>query len=332
MKPLILGIDSGGSKTAAWLARWGEGAEPEVLGLGAAGPANPQSVGLVEATRQLTAAVEAAFASARIPRQLVASAVLAAAGSDREENHRALTAWAEEFSLAARLQVVHDAWPVLAAGTPEGWGVALISGTGSLAFGKTADGRTARAGGWGFLFGDEGSGYALAVAGLRAVAQAADGRAGPTQLVDAILGHFHVDRAKALISSVYPLAGNQQRIAELAEMVLDVAMAGDATADVIVHEATRQLAAMVAAVAARLDWRGKTVPLALSGSVLVGRQWLCKRLGDDLRSLGLHAGPATVVSEPVVGAMKMARDAHFASQPAGGDDSSPRAVSPKRKP
>ena len=131
MEPLILGIDSGGSKTIAWLARWGEAAEPEVLGRGTAGPANPLSVGFAEAGKNLGAAVTSAFAAAGIPRQTVASAVLAAAGSDREENRRGLLLWGEETSLAARFQVVHDAWPVLAAGTPHGWGIAVISGTGS---------------------------------------------------------------------------------------------------------------------------------------------------------------------------------------------------------
>jgi N-acetylglucosamine kinase-like BadF-type ATPase len=309
MEPLILGIDSGGSKTVAWLARWHEGAEPEVLGRGVTGPANPQSVGFPETLKNLTAAVTAAFAAAGIPRQAVASAVLAAAGSDREENRRALSAWAEEISLAARFQVVHDAWPVLAAGTPDGWGIALISGTGSLAFGRAAEGRTARAGGWGFLFGDEGSGYSLAVAGLRAAAQSADGRAPPTQLLDALLDHFHLDRPEALIPAVYPLAGNRQQIAKLAETVLAVAAEGDATAGEIVHEAARQLAVMAAAVAARLAWRGETIPLALAGGVLVGNELLCERLLEELPALGLQAGPVAAVREPVRGALLLARKA-----------------------
>jgi N-acetylmuramic acid 6-phosphate etherase len=307
MDPLILGIDSGGSKTVAWLARWDEGVEPEILGRGAAGPGNPQSVGFEGALQSLTSAVVAAFATAGIPRQSVASAVLAAAGSDSEENRRAFSIWAEETSLATRFQVVHDAWPVLVAGTPKGHGIALISGTGSLAFGRAADGNTARAGGWGFLFGDEGSGYALALAGLRAAAHSADRRAAPTSLSEAILGHFHLERPEALVAAVYPLASNRQRIAELAETVLDVEVAGDATAQEIVSEATRQLAKMVAAVAAQLDWLSATIPLALAGGVLVGRPFVGDQLLKDLQSLGLQIGPVCLVREPVLGALKMAK-------------------------
>ena len=315
MESLILGIDAGGSKTVACLARSRGTDEPLVLGRGAAGPANPQSVGFPAALKNLTAAVTAAFDAAGIPCQAVASAVLGAAGSDGAENCRMLSEWAEEISLAARFQIVHDAWPVLAAGTPDGWGIALISGTGSLAFGRAADGRTARTGGWGFLFGDEGSGYALAVAGLRAAAQAADGRGPPTRLLDAILDHFHLDAPEELVPAVYPLANNRPRIAELAETVLAVADAGDATASGIVDEATGQLACMIAAVAARLDLLRETIPLALAGGVLVGSRLLRARLQDKLRALGLQAGPVAVVHEPVLGALKLASEVHSTNSP-----------------
>jgi N-acetylmuramic acid 6-phosphate etherase len=306
MATLVLGIDAGGSKTAACLARCDEAAEPAVLGRGTAGPANPQSVGWPDTLANLTAAVTAAFAVADIPRQSVASAVLAAAGSDRDENRQALSSWAGDQALAERFRVVHDAWPVLAAGTPGGHGIALISGTGSLAFGRAADGRTARAGGWGYLFGDEGSGYALAVAGLRAAAQAADGRAAPTGLLAAVLDHFHLDQPAALVSAVYPLACDRQQIAELAATVLDTANAGDAAACRIVSEAAGQLAAMVAAVAARLDWPGATIPLALAGGALIGGPLLRERLHDALQASGLAIGPVALVPEPVLGAVKLA--------------------------
>jgi N-acetylmuramic acid 6-phosphate etherase len=308
MDKLLLGIDAGGSKTLACLARSDKSSELEVLGRGAAGPANPQSVGFSVAMENLTAAVTAAFAAAGIPRQRVASAVLAAAGSDSDKNRRTLSDWAEGISLAACFKVVHDAWPVLAAGTPDGWGIALISGTGSLAFGRAVDGRTARSGGWGFLFGDEGSGYALAVAGLRAAAQAADGRALPTRLLDAFLDHFHLDRPEALVPAVYPLSGDRQQVAALAETVLDVAVAGDAAAGRIIDEAAHQLALMVTAVAARLDCSGTAVPLALAGGVLIGGPLLGGRLQDELRARGFLLGPVAAVTEPVLGAVKLARE------------------------
>src|SRR5207302_776208 len=96
-----------------------------------------------------------------------------------------------------------DAALLLAAGTPEGWGVAVVAGTGSMAFARAADGRTARAGGWGPLLGDEGSGYAIALAGLRAAARSADGRAQVTPLTDRLLAAYGLTRPQELIGAVY---------------------------------------------------------------------------------------------------------------------------------
>ena len=167
---LVLGIDGGATKTVAWLALRSGGGEPSVVGRGAAGPANPQAIGFDEALGNLDQAIAAAFDDAGVKPGPLASAVLALAGWDREQNRQVLRRWAEKRCLASRLRMVHDALPVLVAGSPEGWGVALISGTGSFAFGQSRDGRSTRAGGWGYLFGDEGSGYAIALAGLRAAA------------------------------------------------------------------------------------------------------------------------------------------------------------------
>ena len=308
MGPLILGIDAGGSKTVACLGCDEAAPNAKVIGRGTAGPANPRSIGVPQTLAHLSSAGAAAFADAGIPPQPIAAGVLAAAGSDSDENRRVLSRWAEETLRAERFQIVHDAWPVLAAGTSDGYGIALISGTGSIAFGRAADGRTARAGGWGYLFGDEGSGYALALAGLRAAAQAADGRSPPTRLLAAFLDHFRLERPESLVATVYPLANDRQAIAALAGIVLDAAAAGDAAAATIVAHAARDLAAMIAAVAKQLEWRG-AVPLALSGGVLIHRPILCDELLiGGLRALGISPGPITVVSEPVLGALKLAGD------------------------
>ena len=127
------------------------------------------------------------------------------------------------------MDVIEDAALLLAAGTPDGWGVAVVAGTGSMAFARGADGRTARAGGWGPLLGDEGSGYAIALAGLRAAARAADGRAAATPLTDRLLAAFGLTRPEELIGVVYR-GGDRAALAALAPVVLEAADAGDAVA------------------------------------------------------------------------------------------------------
>ena len=304
---LVLGIDGGATKTVAWLAVRSRRGEPSVVGRGAAGPANPQAIGFDEALRNLDQAIAAAFEDAGVQPGPLAAAVLALAGWDREQNRRVLHRWADERRLAGRFRVVHDALPVLVAGSPEGWGIALISGTGSFAFGQSADGRSARAGGWGYLFGDEGSGYAIALAGLRAAAKSADGRAPATQLVDALLRRLDLREPPELIPTVYRFADDRARIASLADVVTQAADEGDAQAQGLLDEAAGELAAMVAAVAQHLGFSHGAFPLALTGGVLLGSERLRRALEARLGSLG--CGPASVacVREPVAGAVRLAQ-------------------------
>lgn len=304
---LVLGIDGGATKTVAWLATRSGAPEPSLVGRGAAGPANPQAVGFDEALGNLDGAVAGAFQQAAVDPGPVAAAVLALAGSDRDENRRVLRRWAEDRRLAARFRVVHDALPVLVAGSPDGWGIALISGTGSLAFGRTRDGRSARAGGWGYLFGDEGSGYAIALAGLRAAAKKADGRGPDTGLLDALVGRLGLQKPQSLIPAVYRMAADRAAIASLADAVTSTAQQGDAVAGQILDDAARELAAMVAAVANKLGWSETPFPLALAGGLVLASSVLQNRLEAHVNSLGLAAAPVTNVPEPVLGAVKLAQ-------------------------
>lgn len=315
---LVLGVDGGGSHTVAWVAARGECAEPgtirhqpkvgrmAVLGRGMAEASNPQSVGLDRAVENLDRAVAAALADAAVAPGPLAAAVIALAGSDRKSNQEAVRRWAEKRQLARSVRIVHDAVPVLAAGSPEGWGIALVAGTGSFAFGQDREGRSCRAGGWGFLFGDEGSGYAIAVAGLRAAAQAADGRGPATRLLGAFLGHLQLPSPEALIPVVYRLAGDRAAVAALADVVLKTARQNDDAAREILDQAARDLAQLVAAVARRLGLAGAAFPLAFSGGVLIGSTRLQICLAAYLAELGLRPDPVVHVAAPVAGAVKLA--------------------------
>ncbi len=305
--PLLLGIDAGGTKTVAWLACEQPGGDLKVIGRGRAGGANPQAVGLEAAVRELDLAVENAFSEANIDRHAVAVAVVAVAGSDRPSVRAGLHEWSDEYRVADHLHVVHDAFPVLAAGTTEGWGVALIAGTGSLAFGQDRSGKQARAGGWGFLFGDEGSSYAIALAGLRAASQAADGRAGPTLLLELFLEHLQLQRAEQLVEAVYPRASRRSWIASLAPVVTEAAQRGDDRAGQILRTAAVELAAMAAAVVRKLQLPDGGFPLAMAGGLLAGCDLLRKLLPGALAGAGCRPSGIELVTKPVVGTLRIAQ-------------------------
>src|SRR5581483_5378036 len=128
---------------------------------------------------------------------------------------------------------------------PEGWGVALVAGTGSMAFARAPDGRTARAGGWGYLLGDEGSGYALALAALRAVVRDADGRGPATRLTSRLLAHFGAVLAQDLVRLVYGGGVDRAALAAVAPYVLEAAAAGDEVAAEIMAGQAEELADLV---------------------------------------------------------------------------------------
>ncbi|MCA9069199.1 MAG: hypothetical protein KDA84_09765, partial [Planctomycetaceae bacterium] len=188
----------------------------QILGRGASGPTNLQAIGLDQTLINLRQAIHQARCESGIGQQCVAAACLAMAGVDRAQEELLLTEWASCHKIAKRIQVTNDSVGLLTAGTPEGWGIALIAGTGSIAFGQTVDGRVARTGGWGYLLGDEGSAYALALAGLRAAVRSADGRDPTNQLLPAFLTRLELDHADDLLEAIYLSGRDRAWIALLA--------------------------------------------------------------------------------------------------------------------
>ncbi|MGE0760399.1 MAG: N-acetylglucosamine kinase, partial [Pirellulaceae bacterium] len=215
--------------------------------------------------------------------------------------------WAAGRQLARRLVITNDAEPLLAAASPAGWGIALIAGTGSFAVGRAPDGQSARCGGWGYLVGDEGSGYALALAGMRCVTRAADGRGPATQLLDRLLADWGISSPAELVPVLYGAEMTRRRIAEFAPVVLETARGGDPVAAQLVVDAAAELAVLVSTLRRRLGLATGTFPLALAGGVLVHAAELREQLGRQLAATGDVPAEVTVVTEPVRGAVALAR-------------------------
>jgi N-acetylglucosamine kinase len=191
--------------------------------------------------------------------------------------------------------------------------VALIAGTGAISFGKSPEGERGRAGGWGYLVGDEGSAYDIAREGLRAALRAADGRGESTQLVEMIQAHLHIERMSALVPAVYrhnmrdgitsPMRPDQ--MAALAPLVTQAAESGDAVAQGIVQRAGVELSLNVLAVARRLRLPSP-VPLALAGGLLLKSDAVRAGLLAALTPSEWAFSPVAHVAESVHGAVKVA--------------------------
>ena len=310
----VIGIDGGGTRTVAWLARADVRGESEVVGRGVSGPSNQRAVGPVAAMSNLDAAVESAFSDSHIDRRTVDAACLGLAGADRESDRSVVERWAEEARLAHRVRVVNDAIPLLHAGSRNGCGVALIAGTGSLAFGRNATGQTARSGGWGYLFGDEGSAFAIGRAVLQAVTRTADGRAPATQLLDDVLRQLEVSSASDIVTAVYSHEVPRAVIAGLAPLGFAAAAAADHIAAEIIDQAASELTAMVVAVANRLELRHE-LHLMLTGSVLLQQASFREQVAERISISGVDLQSTTIVQDAVAGAVEIARSLLFPVAP-----------------
>jgi N-acetylglucosamine kinase-like BadF-type ATPase len=299
----ILGIDGGGSKTVALLAE----RSGSILGRGMAGPCNLQTMAESDVRRVLKEAVEAAFAEARLPWQTVAVIGLGLAGVDRPADHARVQGWIQADRLAHKAVTGNDSTLLLRAGTPAGWGIGVISGTGSIVYGRTASGETARAGGWGYRFGDEGSGFAIGTAALRAVAKAADGRGPQTLLTPGILAHWGLSEPARLIPHIYPQNLPVAEIARLTPLVQQAAEQHDAVANAILREAAGELNEAVAAVYRRLNFQNE-VPAALGGGVLLNCALVRAGLLRLTAEKGIPLQPVELVAEPARGAVRMAME------------------------
>jgi N-acetylglucosamine kinase-like BadF-type ATPase len=300
---LLLGIDGGASETIAMLAN----ETGEVLGDAQSGGSNPHALGEQVALAALDQAVTGVFEAAGLPVQPCVAACLGMAGIDRPADRASIQRWAAARQLAGEVLVVNDARLVIAAGTPQDYGVAVICGTGSIAVGRTPDGLMARAGGWGYLLGDEGSGYDIAAKALRAATCAADGRGPPTVLLTSLLDHWGLQQPTELIEYIYSLADPRAQLARLAPVIVRAAHGGDAVANNILVAAGQDLAAAAASVARQLEL-STPLPLAMAGGVIEHAPVVSQAICGTLEQQGWLAEPVTIVEAPVRGALRLAKD------------------------
>ena len=302
---LILGIDGGGSHTVALLAERTESGH--LLARSTSGPSNIQAVGVASAVNALDEAVSELFAAANLPRGPVAAAALGLAGVDTDDAAAVIRQWCTRAHLASHVDVSNDAILLLAAGTPAGWGLAVVAGTGSIAFGRTSQGEFARSGGWGYLLGDEGSAYRLALSGLHAVARAADGCAPPTIMTERLLKFMGLAAPSAMIHAVYLGGWDRARLATMAPVVLQAADDGDSAAQQIIAAEAEELAKTAAAAARKLALPTARLPLALTGGTILNSASYRARFLSALAILGIRPEPVTLVADPAEGALRLAR-------------------------
>jgi glucosamine kinase len=238
---------------------------------------------------------------------------LGLAGADRPEISRPLTAWLRKHLPAQFHLVTTDAAIALEAARGEDTRVeapciVAIAGTGSIACARDASGKMLRCGGWGAVFGDEGSGYDLARNAVRAALSELDGRGPRTRLGTAIARML----GRKSIVELPGLNAPPEEIAALAPVVINAAHAGDAVARQLVDDAARDLAELVLPLVPRLGARKDSLRVVCAGGLFQASASLRRSFARHLRKRIPDARISLLCRLPVEGALTLARRAAIA--------------------
>lgn len=293
----VLGIDAGGTKTVGLLAD----ETGRVLAEARAGGANLQTHGELAVEKVFHDIMERLS-----PQQRIDALGLGIAGVDRPHDEAVVRGILRRLGHRECVRVVNDAMIALVAGAPERFGIVILTGTGSIAFGVDREGRSVRAGGYGFLLADEGSAYWLGHQALRAVVRASDRREPETQLAELVLRSLGIESVAELVPLVYERAMPQYQIAALAALVGKASASGDAVAGKILADAAQELTLAARSVARQLGFGSEPFPLVLAGGVLKACPSLPSLIEARLELPG--ALPRRLEAEPALGAVTLALD------------------------
>jgi N-acetylglucosamine kinase-like BadF-type ATPase len=300
----VLGIDAGGTKTVCFLAD----ERGMILSEGRGPGANLHTAGELAVEKTLHEVMEQAIGDRMIDgRAIVPAAIcLGIAGVDREDEMRTVRAIMRRIGHHSRVLVVNDALIALVAGAKDAPAIVITAGTGSIVYGRNASGEAARAGGWGHMIGDEGSGYWIGREALAAVMRASDGRGPATALTAEILEHLKVDDESRLPRIVYDREVPRMTVAALGPLVQRVAAEGDAVATRILERAAEELVLAARSVATHLEMRGDEFTFYLAGGVFRVVPWLAEELPRRLAEVAPRCDVQILHEEPAVGAVWLA--------------------------
>jgi len=293
---LYLGIDAGGTKTDCAVSN---GAE--LLGQSSGGSCKLARVGRAKAHENLLTVMQGACEAAHVLARQVQHVCIGMAGASLPD----AVIWAQEtireLSPEATIYVAGDHVIAHRAAFGTSHGVLVISGTGSIAFGRNQKGATARAGGWGPGISDEGSAYWVGREAVIAALHEYD-RGTSEGLLCTIAQCWKI----APEDVVRVANASEPRFAELAATVAQAAEKGDLVARAIIKRAGMSLAQLASAVIGRLWPEGGVVPVALAGGVLQGSAIVRQSFRDSMNAERPDAAVSFAYVRPVLGALEIA--------------------------
>jgi N-acetylglucosamine kinase-like BadF-type ATPase len=298
MPAIAAGVNAGGTSTTAVVSRDGT---PSRSFTGPAG--NASVIGVDAAAAAIAQAIEGARGEATGDRP--DAIVVGAAGAGYDATARDLCDALRERFPDSKIVICDDGRIALRAAVPSGDGLVVIAGTGSFGYAEV-DGVVHRAGGYGYLLGDEGSGFSLGNAAARILVRALDGRGPRDAMTDALAAALGVSDVRGFLEGLYRGANPIARIAQLAPIVLDHADRGERSAVKIVQAAALELADLVKTLVRTSNSSGRELPIVFSGGLLRANSLLTflleTRLINDYPTMHVVKG----APEPHFGALHLA--------------------------
>ncbi|MDZ8078488.1 MAG: N-acetylglucosamine kinase [Nostoc sp. SerVER01] len=289
--PYVLGIDGGGSKTVCVLVD----DSGQVLGRAEAGESNYQSIGIEATFKSIESAIHTATNEARqiINTITIEAICLGLAGVGRASDIEVVNNLVQELQNSKILPITwslqpenivicNDALIALVGGIGHDVGIVVAVGTGSIVFGRNHQGKTKRVGGWGYILGDEGSAYKIAVAGMNAALKSYDGREIATSLVDAFKQHLNLESIEDLIEVIYRQQWGVKQIAALAPVVDLAAASGDEVANNIIDDAVQELVKSTSTVIDAIFIPDSIYEVVTTGSVWLSRSKIHERFSASI--------------------------------------------------
>ncbi|QMS90400.1 ATPase [Nostoc edaphicum CCNP1411] len=286
----VLGIDGGGSKTVCILMD----DLHQILGRGEAGPSNYQSIGIEATLQSMQSAIHNAVEAEIIANTVNVEAVcLGLAGVGRTADIEVVKGLVQELQnnkylpitwalQPANIVICNDAFIALIGGIGQPVGIVVAVGTGSIIFGRNHQGYTKRVGGWGYILGDEGSAYKIAVSGMNAALKSYDGREMSTNLVESFKQHLDFESIEDLIEVIYRREWGVQQIAALAPIVDFAAASGDVLANMIIDDAVKELVKATSTVIDAIFSADSVLEVVTTGSVWRSRCKMYERFTASL--------------------------------------------------
>ncbi len=294
-RTFVVGIDGGGTKTAAELCN----DRGEVMVTAQGGPSNFQVIGVARTSEVLLRVVQSCCSKAGIPVTSLRAIVVGLTGAGRSSDQRTMKSGLRRLAKSSGVQlprtvIQSDATIALEGAFSGEAGIIAIVGTGSIAFGKDENGTLFRVGGWGRIIGDEGSGYSIGREGLRAVARELDGGHLTTKLTKLFARRFGLKSQKEIIHQLYQ---KNFDVASLAPLVLRGAQERDKVALEIVKQSANELVSTIDVLIRKMKRSGeislRKIPLAFVGTLGITESVYLTALRNDIRRL-----PSVVLRRP----------------------------------